>query len=40
MNIAIIEENLQDLVNNFKLKPHECFIYDLLLAYGQPKAYL
>ena len=38
MNIAIIEENLQDLVNNFKLKPRECFIYDLLLAYGQPKA--
>jgi hypothetical protein len=38
MNIARIEDNLQDLVNNFKLKPHECFIYDLLLAYGQPKA--
>ncbi len=37
INIAKIEENLQALVNNFKLESHDGFIYDLLLAYGQPK---
>ena len=35
MNIAQIENNLQQLVKSFK---KETFIYDLLLAYGQPKA--
>ncbi len=35
MNIAQIENNLQLLVKSFK---KESFIYDLLLAYGQPKA--
>ena len=35
MNIAQIENNLQQLVKSFK---KESFIYDLLLAYGQPKA--
>lgn len=35
MNIAQIEENLQQLIKAFK---KESFIYDLLLAYGQPKA--
>ncbi len=35
MNIALIENNLQQLVNTFE---KESFIYDLLLAYGQPKA--
>ena len=35
MNIAQIENNLQLLVNTFN---KESFIYDLLLAYGQPKA--
>jgi hypothetical protein len=35
MNIAQIESNLQKLSKPFK---HESFIYDLLLAYGQPKA--
>jgi len=35
MNIAQIENNLQQLVKSFK---KEAFIYDLLLAYGQPKA--
>jgi len=35
MNIAQIENNLQQLVKTFK---KESFIYDLLLAYGQPKA--
>lgn len=35
MNIAQIENNLQQLVQSFK---KETFIYDLLLAYGQPKA--
>jgi len=34
MNIAQIEENIQNLVNNFSA---ENFIYDLLLAYGIPK---
>jgi hypothetical protein len=35
MNIAQIENNLQLLVKTFN---KESFIYDLLLAYGQPKA--
>ena len=35
MNIAQIENNLQQLVKSFK---KGIFIYDLLLAYGQPKA--
>ena len=35
MNIAQIEDNLQKLI---KLFNKETFIYDLLLAYGQPKA--
>lgn len=35
MNIAQIENNLQQLVKTFS---KESFIYDLLLAYGQPKA--
>lgn len=35
MNIAQIENNLQQLVQSFK---KDSFIYDLLLAYGQPKA--
>ena len=35
MNIAQIENNLQQLLNTFK---RESFIYDLLLAYGQPNA--
>ena len=35
MNIAEIENNIQQLVKTFN-KEH--FIYDLLLAYGQPKA--
>jgi hypothetical protein len=35
MNIAQIEANLQKISKPFK---HESFIYDLLLAYGQPKA--
>jgi len=35
MNIAQIENNIQKLVKSFK---KETFIYDLLLAYGQPKA--
>lgn len=35
MNIAQIEENLQKLIKAFN---KESFIYDLLLAYGQPKA--
>ena len=35
MNIAQIENNLQQLVKSFN---KETFIYDLLLAYGQPKA--
>ena len=35
MNIAQIEENLQSVVKSFS---KETFIYDLLLAYGLPKA--
>ncbi|MGO4820626.1 MULTISPECIES: class I SAM-dependent DNA methyltransferase [unclassified Flavobacterium] len=35
MNIAQIEENLQNLILNYTL---ETFIYELLLAYGLPKA--
>ena len=35
MNIAQIENNLQLLVNSFD---EQTFIYELLLAYGQPKA--
>jgi hypothetical protein len=35
MNIAQIENNLQHLVQSFK---KDSFMYDLLLAYGQPKA--
>ncbi|MCA6372260.1 MAG: class I SAM-dependent DNA methyltransferase [Cytophagales bacterium] len=35
MNIAQIDNNLRQLVKSFK---NERFIYDLLLAYGQPKA--
>lgn len=35
MNIAQIEQNLQDLIHNFT---KETFIFELLLAYGSPKA--
>ncbi len=35
MNIAQIESNLQNLIKSFS---RETFIYDLLLAYGLPKA--
>ena len=35
MNITQIETNLQDLITSFD---KENFIYDLLLAYGLPKA--
>jgi len=35
MNIAQIESNLQKLIKSFN---EDSFIYDLLLAYGQPKA--
>lgn len=35
MNIAQIELNLQELIKNIN---KETFIYDLLLAYGLPKA--
>lgn len=35
MNLAQIENNLQQLVQSFK---KDSFMYDLLLAYGQPKA--
>ncbi len=35
MNIAQIEENLQTLIKSFT---KETFIFDLLLAYGSPKA--
>ena len=35
MNIAQIETNLQNLISSFN---KDTFIYDLLLAYGQPKA--
>jgi len=35
MNITQIENNLQKLMNRFN---KETFIYDLLLAYGLPKA--
>lgn len=35
MNIAQIENNLQQILKTFK---KESFIYDLLFAYGQPKA--
>lgn len=35
MNIAQIESNLQNLIKNFS---KDTFIYDLLLAYGLPKA--
>ena len=35
MNIAQIETNLQELIADFN---RETFIYDLLLAYGLPKA--
>lgn len=35
MNIAAIETNVQQLIQNLN---HDSFIYDLLLAYGQPKA--
>lgn len=35
MTITQIEKNLQKLINNFN---QETFIYDLLLAYGSPKA--
>lgn len=35
MNIAQIEHNLQQLVQSFN---KDSFIYDVLLAYGQPKA--
>jgi hypothetical protein len=35
MNVAQIENNLQLLINSFD---EHSFIYDLLLAYGQPKA--
>jgi len=35
MNIAQIEKNLQKLMKSFD---KDSFIYDLLLAYGLPKA--
>lgn len=35
MNIAQIEQNLQNLIQNYN---KETFIFDLLLAYGSPKA--
>ena len=35
MNIAQIESNLQQIVSELN---KETFIYDLLLAYGKPKA--
>jgi len=35
MNLTQIEANLQQLISNFN---KDTFIYDLLLAYGQPKA--
>lgn len=35
MNITQIESNVQGVVKSFK---KDSFIYDLLLAYGQPKA--
>jgi hypothetical protein len=35
MNIAQVENNLQNLIKNFS---KDTFIYDLLLAYGLPKA--
>ena len=35
MNIAQIENNLQNLIKNFS---KDTFIFDLLLAYGLPKA--
>lgn len=35
MNIAQIEQNIQDLILNYT---QESFIYDFLLAYGLPKA--
>lgn len=35
MNITQIETNLQDLITSFD---KENFIYDLLVAYGLPKA--
>lgn len=35
MNLTQIETNLQQLINNFN---KDTFIYDILLAYGQPKA--
>ncbi|HTM64825.1 MAG TPA: DNA methyltransferase [Flavipsychrobacter sp.] len=35
MNLAQIEDNLQQLVQSYN---QDSFIYDLLLAYGQPKA--
>ena len=35
MNISVIEGNLQAVLNNFKPKT---FIYDLIGAYGKPKA--
>ncbi len=38
MNITKIEQNLQELVCNFKIEFQDTFIYDLLLAYGQPRA--
>ena len=38
MNITKIEQNLQELVTNFKIESQDTFIYDLLLAYGQPHA--
>ena len=35
MNIAEIENNLQKIIKPFN---EDTFIYDLLMAYGQPKA--
>lgn len=35
MNIAQIENNIQQLIESFKM---ETFIYDLLLAYDTPKS--
>ncbi len=35
MNIAKVEENILNLIKTFT---EETFIYDLLLAYGKPRA--
>lgn len=35
MNLTQIEANLQQIISNFN---KDTFVYDMLLAYGQPKA--